>query len=311
MNAALEQPPETSLTRAWETGPAIPVCPPRNTRMRRVVDRARQLAGDPSPLLLRGEYGVGKRTLACLIHQWGAGAPPLCAVVRAPSGGETPSPRQAAERLRQSDRRGTLLLEEIGEFSPVQQDEIVELLAQDAGGDSAGTSRTGIKLLATTSRDLAAAARKGVFREDLLSLLMDQDLYLPPLRERPEDIACLAEQMLAYFGSLHHRADMSLSPEAQAALLRHAWPGNAHELRNAIERAVLTARNPEIDEGEFRLRLAPDAAGSRAGAFLSLDAMERQHILRVVRAAPTLEEAARILQVDITTLWRKRRRYGI
>jgi NtrC-family two-component system response regulator AlgB len=104
---------------------------------------------------------------------------------------------------------------------------------------------------------------------------------------------------------------LSLEPEAKLALARYTWPGNVHELQNTIERVALTAKKPEIGESEFRLRLAPESGCHRSGSFLSLDATEKQQILRVMRASSTLEEAARILQVDISTLWRKRRRYGI
>ena len=291
---------------------SLPIIHPHNTRMRRVADRARQLAGNPAPLLLCGEFGVGKRLLAGLIHQWGPHADSPCVVVRAASANPVSSPRDAAVRLRQSESGGTLVFEEIGEFTVAQQDEILGLIAvHDAGDDPGATLPRNVKIVATTSKDLSMAARKGEFREELLSLLMDETLYLPPLRERPEDIASMAERMLAYFGQLYHRPELSLEPEAKLALARYTWPGNVHELRNAIERVALTAKKPEIGESDFRLRPAPESGCFRSGSFLSLDATEKQQILRVMRASSTLEEAARILQVDISTLWRKRRRYGI
>ena len=146
---------------------------------------------------------------------------------------------------------------------------------------------------------------------ELLSLLQDETLYLPPLRERPEDIAGLSERMLDQFASLYHRAAPSLEADAKRALLRHSWRGNVHELRNTMERVVLTVARPQVGEADLRLAAPTDSGCSDAGGFLSLDAMEKQHILRVIGATATLEEAARILRVDITTLWRKRRRYGV
>ena len=290
----------------------MPIIPPRNTRMRRVVDRARQLAGDGGPLLLRGEIGVGKRVLAGLIHQWGPQLQGSCVLVQAAVGNAATSPQEIAARLGGAGSRGTLVFDEIGEFALEQQDEILALIGSHGGaGETADGARGGVKIVATSSRDLAAAAKRREFREALLSLLMDETLYLPPLRERPEDIAGLSEQMLEHFGAWYHRPGLSLEPEAKLALARHTWPENIHELRNVIEHAVLTAKRSEIGESELRLRAAADPACNRAGKFLSLDALERQHILRVIRASATLEEAARILQVDITTLWRKRHRYGI
>jgi NtrC-family two-component system response regulator AlgB len=183
--------------------------------------------------------------------------------------------------------------------------------ASETGADPHEMLPQAVKIVATSSQDLSAAARKGALGEEILSLLMDESLYLPPLRERPEDIACLAEHMLAHFGRAYHRPGLSLEPDAKLALVRHAWPGNIHELRNAIERGALAARKPHIGEAELHLRSVPDSGGPRSGNLLSLDAMEKQHILRVIRATSTLEEAARILHVDVTTLWRKRRRYGV
>jgi NtrC-family two-component system response regulator AlgB len=291
----------------------IPVVRPFNTRMRRVTDRARRSAGDRSPLLLRGEFGVGKRVLAGLIHEWGPHPKSQCILVNAATkpGGVT-SPRAAAERLRRADSQGTLIFEEIGEFTCAAQDEIRGLVAAGDGvNDSDEGLPTGVKIVATTSHDLSAAAQKGKFHEELLSLLMDEALYLPPLRERQEDIVNLAERMLAHFCPLYHRPAMTLEPEAKLAMARHPWPGNIHELRNSIERVVLAAHRPEIGEAELRLRPVSDSGCNGTGNYLSLDAMEKQHILRVMRAASTLEEAARILHVDITTLWRKRQRYGV
>jgi NtrC-family two-component system response regulator AlgB len=297
-------------------GSAVPVPPirPANTRMRRVMDRARQLACDaPSaPVLLRGEFGVGKRMLAHLIHQWGPHAAGPCILLRATCGDTPSSPRQAADLIRRRASRGTIVFEDIAEFTLAQQGEILALIAEEGTGvRTEGTIPPGIKIIATTSGDLSALVRKGAFRQELLSLLMDDTLYLPPLRERPEDIANLAEKMLAHFTHQYRRPEMLLEPEANLALVRYAWPGNVHELRNTLERVVLAAKKPEVGELELRLRSVPDPGYNRMGDLFSLDAMEKQHIQRVMRASSTLEEAARILQVDITTLWRKRHRYGI
>jgi two-component system, NtrC family, response regulator AlgB len=300
---------ETTLT------PRFPIIRPRNTRMRRVMDHAKQVAGSGLPLLIRGEYGVGKSMLAGLIHQWGSHSDGPCVVLRGSSDDVPGSPAEAhglIERVDVSAAGGTLVFREIGDFSLQNQAQVLRLLAmaEDRTGDES-SGLNGIKIVVTTSADLSAAAGKGSFRADLLSLLMDEAIYIPPLRERAEDVTAMAEEILMHFARSYHRPDLTLVPEARLALLRHSWPGNVPELRNTIERVVLTARRPQIGESELRLRSAHDSGCHRNGEFLSLDALEKQQILRVIRAAPTLEEAARILQVDISTLWRKRRRYGI
>jgi len=268
----------------------VPIVAPRNTRMRRVLERARQLASAPAPLLLRGEFGVGKRVLASLLHQWGPHPEAPLILVRAHSADALLSPREAAERLRHSDVRGTLVFEEIGEFTLAQQGEILDLIAARTTGDHPDeTLPPGVRIVATTSEDLSVAAKQGAFHAGLLSFLMDEELYLPPLRERPEDITALSEQMLAHFSHLYHRPGLSLEADAKLALERYPWPGNVHELRNALERVVLTTRKPQIGESDFRLRPAAEPGQNRTGSFLSLDAMEKQHIQRVMRASSTLD----------------------
>jgi NtrC-family two-component system response regulator AlgB len=203
------------------------------------------------------------------------------------------------------------VVEEIGEMTIAQQGEILALVAAAEGAGGGMEAARAPRIVATTSQDLSAAARKGVFREELLSLLMDEALYLPPLRERPEDVTAMAEQMLTHFAGLYRRRVLTLEPEAKQALVGYPWPGNVHELRNTIEHVVLAASRAEVGESELRLPAVTDSGCGPSGHYLSLDAMEKQHILRVIRATATLEEAARILHVDITTLWRKRRRYGV
>ena len=110
---------------------------------------------------------------------------------------------------------------------------------------------------------------------------------------------------------------MTFSAHAEEAMRRHAWPGNLRELRNAVERAVILGARPVIDPADLGLATArtSDFAGlprpSQIGASISIEALEREHIARVVAQAPSLEAAARILEIDATTLQRKRKRYGL
>jgi len=308
VQATIEQPVDAPFADSPALAPASTMVQPLNTRMRRVVDRARQLAGDSAPLLLHGEFGVGKRMLAGLIHRWGPRTQAPAILVRADSEGPLfPAPPAA-----QASPPGTLILDEIGEFTLAQQDRILALITANEAATAGTEARPAqARIVATASQDLYAAAKKGQFREELLSFLMDEALYLPPLRERPEDIATLAEGMLRHFGRMYHRPGLTLDSQTRLALREYAWPENVHELRNAVERLVLTSKRSEMAAAELQLPLAADSSCSLSGQFLSLDAMEKQHILRVIRATATLEEAARILRVDITTLWRKRRRYGV
>ena len=166
--------------------------------------------------------------------------------------------------------------------------------------------------MAATNRDLEAEVKAGRFREDLLYRLDVVSVTVPPLRERPEDILGLARRFLAFFGR-DRRASHRTSPRRPSGrCVAYPWPGNVRELRNALERAVILSR-----------RAGPPAArASRSGsprtppacrcwaATATVDDIEREHILRVLARTPTAEEAARVLGIDASTLWRKRKRYG-
>jgi NtrC-family two-component system response regulator AlgB len=132
----------------------------------------------------------------------------------------------------------------------------------------------------------------------------------PPLRERPEDLLPLAHQFLTFFARAARRPSPALSPAAAAALQAYAWPGNIRELRNAIERAVILWPGQTIEPAALPERIAAQATTTpRLGGDCTLDAIEREHILQVIARSPTLEDAARILGIDSSTLWRKRKRY--
>ena len=165
--------------------------------------------------------------------------------------------------------------------------------------------------MAATNRDLEDHVRNGLFREDLLYRLNVIDLQLPPLRERPEDILRLARRFLLFFAKAARRHPPELSKAAEAALLAYAWPGNIRELRNAIERAVILWPAQVVEPEAFPSQISAHALsrGPQLGGDFSLEEIEREHISRVVAKAPTLEDAAAILKIDASTLWRKRKKY--
>lgn len=157
-------------------------------------------------------------------------------------------------------------------------------------------------------------AASGAFREDLLYRLNVVEMTLPPLRRR-SDVAELADHLLAFFARQVGRRLTGYTPEARAALARHAWPGNLRELRNAVERAAILAEGPEIGLADLPERLIPQAPepgrGVEVGRPVSLEELEAEHIRRVLGATPSREEAARILRIDPSTLYRKRKQYGL
>jgi NtrC-family two-component system response regulator AlgB len=207
---------------------------------------------------------------------------------------------------------GTLFLDEIGEISPGLQAKLLRFL-QEKQFERLGENKTrhaDVRVVAVTNRNLEADVQNGRFREDLLYRLNVVEVHLPPLRERPEDIVRLAHRFLTFFARAARRTIPELSKAAGQALLAYSWPGNIRELRNAIERAVILWSAQVIEPQAFPERIAAHAtAGPYLGGDFTLEAIEREHIMRVVTRIPTLEEAARILDVDSSTLWRKRKKY--
>jgi len=213
-----------------------------------------------------------------------------------------------------------VFLDEIADLSAGLQTKFLRFVQEQSfervGGDR--TIRVDIRIIAASNRDLRSEVAARRFREDLFYRLNVITLSVPPLRERPEDILPLAEWMLTAASVRNRRTPMRLSPEAAAALRHYSWPGNVRELRNALERAAVLCRSDLItpdDLPDSIFREAPEGvttnAAAAAAAAASLEKIEREHIMRVLAQSATLDEAAATLGINVTTLWRKRKRYGI
>jgi NtrC-family two-component system response regulator AlgB len=168
-----------------------------------------------------------------------------------------------------------------------------------------------VRTLAATNRNLEDHVSRGLFREDLLYRLNVIDLQLPPLRERPEDISRLARIFLAFFAKAARRQPPTLSAAAEQALIAYSWPGNIRELRNAIERAAILWPAKVIEPEAFPAHISAHGKteAPQVGGNFSLEIIEREHISRVVNRSRTLDDAAAILGIDASTLWRKRKKY--
>jgi NtrC-family two-component system response regulator AlgB len=142
-------------------------------------------------------------------------------------------------------------------------------------------------------------------------------LTLPPLRDRLEDVPLLAQHYLSIFRQKQRHSMLTFSAATEHAMLVHAWPGNLRELRNAVERAVILASRDVLEPADLGVPSASTSGADQTvhailvGAPVSLEALEREHIARVIAQSPSLEAAARTLDIDATTLQRKRKRYGL
>jgi NtrC-family two-component system response regulator AlgB len=292
----------------------------RSERMKGVISLAMQVAPSGISVLIEGESGTGKELLAHLIHQKGPRQEgPFVAVnctalaenlleselfghVR---GAFTGAVKDRQGRFEVADG-GTVFLDEIGEIPPAVQVKLLRFLQSkefERVGETA-TRKVDVRVLAATNRNLEAAVSQGLFREDLFYRLNAVRLKIPPLRERVEDIPLLVQHFLKKFGSAS-----DVTPEAMQALQGYGWKGNVRELENVIERAVILARGGTIEFQHLPEEFQAVAKPSRH--LLSLEQMEQQHIIRVLRIARDLDEAAHILEIDPATLWRKRKKYNL
>jgi NtrC-family two-component system response regulator AlgB len=298
----------------------------RSPRMRALYDVLEKAAGHDVPVLLTGENGTGKSALARRVHKLSNRRSKPFVVINCPTlseelltselfgharGAFTGAVKDQPGRVEQADG-GTIFLDEIGELSPKLQATLLRFL-QDKQFEriGEGTTRSAdVRVLAATNRDLERAVKEGRFREDLLYRLNTFELTVPPLRERREDIGPLAHQFVAFFGRAARRGAIELEPAAETALQSYDWPGNLRELRNAIERAVILSPGPRIGAGALPLRVQGQAAQRPAlGGEFTLDEIEREHIVRILASHPSVEDAARVLGIDVSTLWRKRKRW--
>jgi NtrC-family two-component system response regulator AlgB len=138
-------------------------------------------------------------------------------------------------------------------------------------------------------------------------------VVLPPLRERPSDVLALTNHLLQFFVKQAGKAITGFTQEAREAMLRYPWPGNVRELRNAIERGVILAGSSEIGLAELPAQVGatlPPAVMEIGGA-VTLEQLEADHIRRVLARTATMEQAAAVLGIDPSTLYRKRKRYGL
>ena len=292
-----------------------------NAVMARALGTARQVAESDVPVLLSGENGTGKHVLAKAIHRWSAcRAGPFVALRHIAftdqrhEGELFPcreTPLRDDDKAFESMHGGTLFCEEVGDLLFVQQAKLVRLLDERRFAEEDQVIWEGMRVVAASRRDLAAEVRAGRFRADLFFRLSVVMITLPPLRDRPEDLPRLTEYLLDNLTHRYHRRGLRLASEVQEVFERYRWPGNVRELVNILERAVVLSGDDVITTRDLpeRLLMAPPPAAT--APVLSLEELERDHIRRAVAESATLEEAAIRLGIDSTTLWRKRKRYGL
>jgi NtrC-family two-component system response regulator AlgB len=294
--------------------------------MRAVLQVIARAATVEASVLFRGESGTGKGVLARTMHLESKRRERPFITVNCPTlteellaselfghakGAFTGAVRDQPGRVEVAEG-GTLFLDEIGDLPAGLQAKLLRFL-QETRFERVGETRTrkaDVRVVAATNRDLEADVNSGRFREDLLFRLNVLEIRVPSLRERPEDILPLARRFLAFFARAVGRPLPAFSAAADKILSAYHWPGNVRELRNTIERAVILWPSAVIEPEAFPERITGSRdRGPAVGGRFTLDELERAHIAAIVAHASTMEEAARILGIDDSTLWRKRKRF--
>jgi len=296
---------------------------------RRVLEIAEKLAEPSTTVLITGESGTGKDQLARWIHEAGPrrDSPFLkidCASLPAElveselfgheRGAFTGAVAQKPGRLELAGE-GTIVLDEVAALTPGIQAKLLRVLEERQFERLGGTSslRMNARLMALTNADLSAAVAAGRFREDLFFRLNVLAIEVPPLRKRPADVAPLAAHFLERLGLIHGRADASLDPAALRLLESYAWPGNVRELKNAVERALIFAKDTALRLEDFpSVAQAAGSAASTAWPLRSIEELEKEAIRATLEATRyKIAQAAGILGISRKTLLDKRKKYGL
>ena len=298
-----------------------------NKKTAEVYAMARRAARSDATILLRGESGTGKGVLARAIHRWSERSKRPFSPVNTPAlskelleselfghvkGAFTGAVRSRPGRIAKTEG-GTLFLDEIGALPVQLQPKLLRFL-QDRAYERVGSDKTleaDVRMILATNRNLEQAVEEGEFREDLYFRVRVIEIEVPPLRERPEDILPLAESFVAFFGARNGRPNATLTDAAKRTLVSREWPGNVRELQNAVERAVILSRGSRV--GAEALPAVDDGLANAPGStpLISLEEAEKRHIEGVLEATSSAKEAAKVLGISTTTLWRRRQKHDL
>ncbi len=281
-----------------------------------------------APVLVRGETGTGKELIARAIHFNSDDArEPFVALnctaipenlLEAELFGHVKGAFTGAVNDRRGRfalaGRGTVFLDEIGDTAPVFQTKLLRVLQEHEYhpvGAERG-ERTEARIIAATHRDLEASVASGRFREDLYFRLRVVEIVVPSLRERRDDIALLADHILARLAREMHHDPRALAPAALRQLTEYDWPGNIRELENTLTRAVVLSRGQTIRPEDLALGRLTPSVGDAEPSDDSLRAAERAHVIRVLKkAGGNKRRATRMLGVSRSRLDRLLVRHGL
>jgi DNA-binding NtrC family response regulator len=293
-----------------------------NRKMLELLDMVANVAETDATILIRGETGTGKELVAKAAHYNSLRANKPFVKVNCTAlpetlletelfghvkGAFTGAARDRKGRFEAADG-GTLFLDEIGDISQGMQLKLLRVL-QEMEFEKLGSNKTlkvDVRIIASTNRDMEEAIREGAFREDLFFRLNVVPIFIPPLRDRKDDIYPLANKFLEKLNKKHKKKIRVIPSDLMTVLLNYDWPGNVRELENSIERAVILTKGETIDLEHFQ---------SLAGAASEKKKTEKEIMIELEEKYAsfpnTLDRVAQELGINASTLYRKRKKYGL
>ena len=297
-----------------------------SAEIRRLADDARRFVDSDSPVLIQGETGTGKGVLAAWLHRNGSRAEEPFVDLNCASlskelletelfgheKGAFTGAIGTKPGLLDAAHRGTFFLDEIGDMDAAVQPKLLKVLEEKRFrrvGD-VRDRQVDVRLIAASHQDLAKLVRENRFRSDLYYRINTIQLFLPPLRERREDLELVANRLLERICGELGRSAPALSHEALQALRAYSWPGNIRELRNVLERAVLLATGATLERADLRFeRSLEDGAAPTLGTLVDV---ERRHIEAVLKEeGGRVEAAAKRLGIPRSSLYERIKQLGI
>jgi len=296
----------------------------QNPKMIEIIGIGRDIADSDIPVLIEGESGTGKELLARFIHQNSSRKEyPFiainCAAIPAnlfeselfghAKGAFTGAIKDRVGRLEMANK-GTIFFDEVAELPKTLQVKLLRFLQNfefERIGESI-TRKVQIRIISATNRDIEKDLSSGDLREDFFYRISAVRLKLPPLKERKEDIFLLLKYLLNKGTS---ELNFEITPETLLLLSKYDWPGNIREFENVIRRVKVLSKNGTISPDILPMEIQNFEGKKVLIEMPKLEELEKEHILNVLRVTNNPKEASKILGISETTLWRKKKQFGI
>ena len=303
-----------------------------NDHMMRIIRMVRRVADSKLTVLILGESGTGKELVARALHRHSPRSRKAYRAINCAGLNENLLESELFGHVKGAftgavtDRKGlfevvdsgTLFLDEVGDMPLPMQAKLLRTLenGEILPVGSNEIRQVDVRVVAATRRDLREMVEKGEFRDDLFYRLNQAAIRIPPLRERRDDIPLLIEHFLKEATEVHNTTVDTISPVAVRKLSNFRWPGNARELRSAIDQMVVLANGPQIDVDDLpeHVRGSTDIvlASAPSTAGLTMEQMEKTHIANTLKlTGGNREKTAKMLGIGARTLYRKLREYGL